>query len=225
MNILAIDTAVSVLSVALSAGDDVWCFEADAGLRHSELAMDSVDLLFKKAGLEPGELSGVLCMGGPGSFTGLRIGFSLAKGMALALGIPFVPIPSLDCMAHPFSCRPGLVIPVIDAKKSAFFCALYSGGRQLCPGMDAGPALIAQTITGALESLPGEKQVLLTGPDAEKLYPLLPEGLASLAGGALKGYARTLLDIAKKCKIFDNCDTDWFSGPEYIRKSDAELNL
>ncbi len=145
MNLLAIDTATDTLSVAIGtagtngAASSTWLFEADAGLRHSELAMDSIDQLMRKAALQPSDLSGVVCMGGPGSFTGLRIGFSIAKGLALALGIPFAPIPTLDCMARPFSALPELIVPVIDAKQKAFFCAIYHGGKCLCPGMDAAP--------------------------------------------------------------------------------------
>ena len=101
MNLLAIDTATEQFSVALAAGTDTaapasWLFEADAGLRHSELVMDIVDMLMDKAALKPPDLSGVVCMGGPGSFTGLRIGFAIAKGLALSLSIPFAAIPTLD---------------------------------------------------------------------------------------------------------------------------------
>ena len=143
MNLLAVDTAASTLSVALAAGEDTWLFEAAAGLRHSELLIDSIDMLTRKAGLKPEDLNGVACMGGPGSFTGLRIGFSLAKGLALSLGIPFAAIPTLDCMALPFSAWPGMVVPVIDAKNNSFFCALYRGNERISPYMDAEAAEIA----------------------------------------------------------------------------------
>ena len=232
MNLLAVDTASSILSAALSAGEQTWYFEADAGLRHSELLMDCVDLLMKKAGLQPENLSGVLCMAGPGSFTGLRIGFSLAKGLALSLGIPFVPIPTLDCMARPFSFWPGPVIPVIDAKKNAFFCALYQGGRRLCPDMDAEAAEIARTAAEAVKRGPsGEKAVLLTGPDAEKLRGVLgPEFERQQSGVTVIaekesgwGKARTLIEMARETPLLRNDNTDYFSGPRYLRKSDAEL--
>lgn len=222
MNLLAVDTSSSILSIALGAGNETWYFEADAGLRHSELLLDSVDLLLQKAGIPQAELSGVVCMGGPGSFTGLRIGFSFAKGLALALGIPFAPVPTLDSMAHPFAAWPGLVAPVIDAKKSAFFCALYRDGKRLCPDMDAGAAEIA----GAIAALAGDSPVLLAGADAEKLYSELPPELANGAArdAAIRcdksprgGYARALLDIAQKAGLPHN-DIDGFAGPEYLRK-------
>jgi tRNA threonylcarbamoyladenosine biosynthesis protein TsaB len=210
MNLLAIDTATDIFSVAVSKGDknplrspfgDTWLFEADVGLRHSELSMDCVNMLLRQAGLKPEDLNGVICMGGPGSFTGLRIGFSLAKGLACALGIPFAAVPTLDCMAWPFSSLPETVAPVIDAKKGAFFCAFYQKGKRLRPDMDATPGEIADEIAAnhcprrapSLETadsscagttliVPGQRPLtgrfigpplLLTGPGAPLLYDKL----------------------------------------------------
>ena len=221
MNLLAIDTATDRLSTALSAGSDTWLFEADAGLRHSELIMDSIDMLLQKAGLKPGDLSGIVCMGGPGSFTGLRIGFAVAKGLALSLNIPFTAIPTLDCMAWPFSAWPGIVVPVIDAKKSAFFCSMYRSGTALTPGMDVGPAEIARI----LAAVPAPNHALLIGPGA----PLLFEQLSGTEGIELGkdlrwGNAGTLLRITQKTGMAQTA-ADYSRGPVYIRKSDAEINL
>jgi tRNA threonylcarbamoyladenosine biosynthesis protein TsaB len=228
--LLAIDTAAAILSIALEVEEQTWYFEANAGLRHSDLAMDIIDLLLKNAGIDANQLSAALCMGGPGSFTGLRIGFSIAKGLGLAQGIPFIPIPSLDCMAWPWTVWPGLVIPVMDAKKNAFFCAVYQEGRRLTADMDAEPARIAGEIKkNCREPHKLPVPLLLTGPDAEKLRPFLekelPEGMIRVTAGPPGGYARELLAIAKKGKLLDNYTVDWFSGPEYIRKSDAELHI
>jgi len=229
VNLLAIDTATEKLSIALAAGNDIWLFEADAGLRHSELVMETIDMLFQKAALKPEDLSGIVCMGGPGSFTGLRIGFSLAKGLALALNCPFAAIPTLDCMARPLSSLKGLVMPVLDAKRSSFFCALYRDGVRICADMDAGPSAIADAI--AIETAKAQlKQVLLFGPGAEMLYGKLTQlpqsplaDIDILVGKGLRwGNAQTLLEIALDTDIFANNVTDFSAGPEYIRKSDAE---
>jgi tRNA threonylcarbamoyladenosine biosynthesis protein TsaB len=229
MNLLAIDTATEQFSVALAAGEDaaapaVWLFEADAGLRHSELVMDIIDMLLGTAALKPRDLSGVVCMGGPGSFTGLRIGFAIAKGLSLALGIPFAAIPTLDCLAWPFSAWPGTVVPALDAKKGAFFCALYRDGKRLCPDMDAPPDAIASAISAALAAAPG--QILLTGPAAPLLYEKVytPEtNLTINPGKGLRwGNAQTLLHIAQETNCITQCNTDPSCGPVYIRKSDAE---
>ena len=224
MNLLAIDAATEQFSVALAAADAVsstWLFEADAGLRHSELLMDCIDTLVTMAALKPQDLSGVVCTGGPGSFTGLRIGFSVAKGLALSLGIPFAAIPTLDCMARPLRSWPGIIMPVLDAKKKAFFCALYRGGEKLCPDMDAEPTQIAQTIASA-------GGAMLFGPGAQMLYDALQTTGCDIADTTLGkdlrwGNAETLLHIAAETDIFAQGNIDYTSGPEYIRKSDAEI--
>jgi tRNA threonylcarbamoyladenosine biosynthesis protein TsaB len=185
--------------------------------------MDSVDMLMRKAALKVEKLSGIVCMGGPGSFTGLRIGFSLAKGLALSLNIPFAAIPTLECMARPFAVWPGIVVPVLDAKKEAFFCALYRGGKQLCPVMDCNPAEIARAVAQAQPASP----TLLAGPAA----PALGEKLTALGVTDINyekslrwGNAETLLLIARETvSIFS--DTGYSNGPEYVRKSDAEIGM
>ncbi|MCL2762093.1 MAG: tRNA (adenosine(37)-N6)-threonylcarbamoyltransferase complex dimerization subunit type 1 TsaB [Treponema sp.] len=222
MNLLAIDTATETISVALGInGKDTWFFEVDAGLRHSELIMDSIDMLLQKAAIKPEALSGVLCMGGPGSFTGLRIGFSLAKGLALSLGLPYAAIPTLDCLAWPFSAWPGIIMPVLDAKKQAFFCALYHNGKRLCPDMDAAPAEIARAIADTGMPAP----VLLVGPGAPILHEHLTDTVPGIQWGkGLRwGNAGTLLRIAQETRIIANNTAHYANGPEYIRKSDAEL--
>jgi tRNA threonylcarbamoyladenosine biosynthesis protein TsaB len=223
MNILALDTAAAVLSVALSTGDEVWHFEAEGGLRHGELLMGAVDRLLDSAGIEPADLDLAACMKGPGSFTGLRIAFAAAKGLSLSLGIPMVSAPTLDCMAASWDSWPGIVLPVMDAKKGRFYAALYRGGRRLGEYLDAPPGELAAALSAA--GAAGEP-VMLTGPAAllvpEKLKPQAPNSFFVDPGGK-RGNAWKLLDIVKKNAILDGVG-EIFSGPLYLRKSDAELS-
>jgi tRNA threonylcarbamoyladenosine biosynthesis protein TsaB len=229
MKMLAIDSATEILSVALGTDQGTWTASADAGLRHSEILMDLADGLLRLAGLAPEDLDAVACMKGPGSFTGLRIGFASAKGLALALGIPFAAVPTLDCMALPFSPLPFAVLPVIDAKKRRFFTALYRGSERLTGFMDGTPDEIVRILLG--ESEKNEMRgVIITGPAAEMIYTDLSSALGKVSqGGCLypvfpnrRGWSVELLEMAKK-QTFDADELN--GGPEYIRKSDAELNL
>jgi tRNA threonylcarbamoyladenosine biosynthesis protein TsaB len=224
MNILALDTAAAVLSVALSTGDDVWYFEADCGQRHGELLMDAVDSLLNSADIAPGDLDMAACMKGPGSFTGLRIAFAAAKGLSLSLGIPMVSVPTLDCMAASPAFWPGIVLPAMDAKKGRFYAALYRGGRRLGDYLDAAPEELAAAL-GAAEH--GNEPVLLTGPAAdlvrEKLKFPAPDRLFVDPEGA-RGKARELLDIAQN-NAMPAKGAEVFSGPLYLRKSDAEMTF
>jgi tRNA threonylcarbamoyladenosine biosynthesis protein TsaB len=229
VTILAVDTATAILAGALSTQEGNWYMEVDAGQRHSELLMDVTDQMMKIAGLRPTDLDLVACMKGPGSFTGLRIGFATAKGLCLSLGIPLRAIPTLDCMAAPYSQWPGMVLPVIDAKKHCYFTALYRRGERLSEYMDKAAADIGGLIADT--SLQHDL-ILLTGPDAAMLQSELPDILEHtlwnrirLDPGCRKGRARELLDlvaieVAKKDSIANDAV---FSGPLYVRKSDAEL--
>jgi tRNA threonylcarbamoyladenosine biosynthesis protein TsaB len=233
--ILALDTATAILSAALTAGDRYWHREADAGLTHSELLLTLVDSLLRDAALRPGDLEAVACMKGPGSFTGLRIGFAAAKGMALALGIPLIACPTLDCAAYPWSPWPGLVIPVLDARKRRFFTALYAGGKRVSEEMDAGPRDIGERIAAYLRSrdLPGATPILVTGPEAPLFLSRLEEETEPGEKHPLpsrpyldplcrKGRGLELAAVAKERLIMNNESSDVLSGPEYLRKSDAE---
>ncbi|MDL2228920.1 tRNA (adenosine(37)-N6)-threonylcarbamoyltransferase complex dimerization subunit type 1 TsaB [Treponema sp. OttesenSCG-928-L16] len=222
MNILAIDTATAILSAALSSPRGIHYIEADAGLRHSECLMELIDRIMALAGLEAAGLEAVACMKGPGSFTGLRIGFAAAKGLAFSLSIPLLSVPTLDCMAAPFSFWEGIVLPVMDAKKHHFFTALYDGSKRISDYMDAGVPEIA-------EQLPKERPILLTGPDAPMLKPLLKGYVNEVYlfedPSYRHGKGRELLEIVSKDAIFYYKQDVETAGPLYLRKSDAELSL
>jgi len=224
VNLLAIDAASSVLSVAVCRGDDVRHIEAQAGMKHSELVMSLIDEQMKLLSLNAGDLDGVLCMGGPGSFTGLRIGYSIAKGLALSLSIPFAPVPTLDCIA--FACRrdSGLLVPLIEARKNAYFWTVFRGGQRLVPDADAPTGEIADAVNKYLQN----EKVILAGPGAQGLFDALTEDVKQnvVLDEKKFGYADELIAIAKTKNIFHNDNTAFlYSGPEYIRKTDAELSL
>jgi tRNA threonylcarbamoyladenosine biosynthesis protein TsaB len=231
LNILAIDTATPILSAALGIGEKTICTEAGEGHHHSETLMEIIESLLKQAGLNRENIEAAACMKGPGSFTGLRIAYAAAKGFALSLGIPLGAVPTLDCMAFPFSDRPALVLPVIDAKKKCFFTALYRRNERISAYLDVELSVLSQKIEDCLTN-ENEKALIITGPDAEMVYsgllslPFFAEkwtGVMTLDPLCRKGWAKELLEIAKKRSIFNNYNNELFSGPEYIRKSDAEL--
>jgi tRNA threonylcarbamoyladenosine biosynthesis protein TsaB len=232
MTILALDTATSILSIALSSQAPssrraLWYFEMDAGLKHSESLMEGADMLLKTAGLNREDLDLIACMRGPGSFTGLRIGFSVGKGLALARGIPLVSVPTLDCMAYSHGIWPGAVLPVIDARKGRYFTALFQGAERISPYMDTDAGKIGELISRP----PGIGPLLITGPDAyivkDEVEKILPSGRHFPERMAVdpcynSGKSKELLEIAEKKFILEK-ENDVLRGPEYLRKSDAEL--
>lgn len=217
---LALDTAGEVLSVALRTTEGLYLAEIDAGLRHSERLMELVDSLFSSARMPPAELSFVACLGGPGSFTGLRIGMSTAKGLAVSLGIPLYSVPTLDCVAYSHRVWPGPVIPVIDARRGRWFAAPFRSGERLAQDAELG--------TEELADLTGGPQggALLCGPGAEaaseailRAQSFRPE--AEVFGR--RGRGRELLDLAQaRFSSQDPGEKDEV-GLQYLRKSEAEL--
>jgi len=224
LNLLAIDSASSILSVSVAKKDEVFCGEIQAGVKHSELVMDLIDSLMKRAALSPDDLDGVLCTGGPGSFTGLRIGFSIAKGLALSLSIPFASVPTLDCMAFPCLGRGRTVLAVMQARKNTFFYSFYNTAfkNESSPNEDAQASRIEREIERYSE------KIILTGTGAPVLYDLLSREAKEKVEPDFpdRGFSREIITIAKIRKIMDNDNSAFlFSGPEYIRKTDAEINL
>jgi len=228
MNLLAIDSACSILSIAVSKGDDIIYTETDAETKQSEIAMECIDSQMKKTSLKPQDLNGILCMGGPGSFTGLRIGYSIAKGLALSLSIPFVPVPTLDCIAYQITTDNSaetfeIALTAIEARKNAFFYAFFRSGERLTPDTDG----TAEQIIAAINSYKSKK-IMLAGPGAISLYSALPPQTKNniIIDDKIRGYAKELILIAKDKNLFNNDNSAYlYSGPEYIRKTDAELNL
>jgi tRNA threonylcarbamoyladenosine biosynthesis protein TsaB len=225
MNLLAIETAASVLSVAVQNGQEIFESETIEGTRHSELVMEIIDSQMKKAALSPKDLNGILCMGGPGSFTGLRIGYSIAKGLALSLSIPFASVPTLECIVNNENFKQGPTLAVIEARKNAYFNAFFKDGQKLTEDKDSDLSQITDDITQYVKN---GQQITLTGYGSKILYDSLPENLKTNISlvNENNGYAKELIAIAKNKKLFSNdCAANLYSGPEYIRKTDAEIAL
>jgi len=163
-------------------------------------------------------------MGGPGSFTGLRIGYSAAKGLALSLSIPFAPIPTLECLVCGERFKKGVTLAVIDARKNAWFNAFFKDGNRLTEDMDSELSQITEEIKRYVK----DGKITLTGYGSQTLYEALPEELKAniTLVNENKGYAKELIAIAEDKKLFSGDSTaNLYSGPNYIRKTDAEIAL
>lgn len=131
--ILAIDTSADFLSIAILKGRDMLArFHRKSGMRHSILLVPTIDKLLKRSKIQ---LKGIDCFAvsiGPGSFTGLRIGVTVIKGLSYALKKPVVAVPTLDAIAWNAIRFKGIICPVLDARKNKVYACIYrSDGRSL----------------------------------------------------------------------------------------------
>ena len=123
--ILAIDTAAPRLQLALLAGEKLDVSVDEIAQGHAEILFDRIDALLARNGLAYGALTRIAVTTGPGSFTGLRIGLSAARGLGLALSIPVVGVPSLMAISLGTQCRPSAVL--LDARRGEAYFQLFSG--------------------------------------------------------------------------------------------------
>ena len=123
--ILCLETATPSCSVALvHNGEVLACEEDPKGQNHSEKITLFIDKVMKKAGISYDQLDAVAVSMGPGSYTGLRIGVSTAKGICYAVSKPLIAVETLHAMAY--GCKNnGILIPMIDARRMEVYAAIF----------------------------------------------------------------------------------------------------
>lgn len=119
--ILSLESATSVCSVALSRGSELLSIkETVEGNRHSEWMTLYVEHCMKSANVEYSEIDAIVVSKGPGSYTGLRVGYSIAKGLAYQLDIPIIEVNTIRSISFGLKDELGkndLVVPMIDARR------------------------------------------------------------------------------------------------------------
>ena len=126
MKILAFDCSSKTMAAAIAEDGAVLAADYAAENRnHAPYLMPMIDGLFKKTGLKPRDIDLIAVTVGPGSFTGLRIGVATAKGFSDMLNIPLLPICSLDALALNYRDYQGILVPIMDARKSQVYGAVY----------------------------------------------------------------------------------------------------
>lgn len=126
MCILAIESATNVASVALVTTDTILAeISLNTGKTHSQRLMPLLAKMMEEAELELADLDGIAVSGGPGSFTGLRIGMATAKGLAYASQKPLILVSTLDSLAYNYAGSAVVICPILNARKNEVYTALY----------------------------------------------------------------------------------------------------
>lgn len=222
MLVLAIDTSNTTLSIAL-VNDEQSLLEITETTKndHSKRLMPAIERLFKETGYEPKQLDCIAVAEGPGSYTGVRIGVTVAKMLAWTLGKPLVSMSSLELVARNMM-EDGLVVPLFDARRETIFAGVYDA-RTKEVVIEDGHYELRQLLKLLNES---NRKMYFLGNDVMRYWEIIVEVLGDKAINVededLKiPHATILGKMAMSLKPMDNVHA---FVPKYHRLPEAEMN-
>jgi tRNA threonylcarbamoyladenosine biosynthesis protein TsaB len=228
--VLGLDTGGPQASLAVSAHGAILASITPPRRAHGEAVVNAIDDLLRRQGLTVGELAAIAVGIGPGSFTGLRIALSYAKGVALATGCGMVGIPSLDALALCALELPGLqagstICPVLDARKGEVYAALYrhvgNGVEKLSGEFLAKPRDLAMHIKG---------EVVYLGDGTVSYGAVLKDGAVdgrvTVADMSIAPPSAVMIAALGAARMADDqADSVGSLQPLYVRPAEAELKI
>lgn len=240
MKAIALDTASTCISIAAKNGDMNARVTLDIGMHQSEKLVPTIAYVMEQCSLKPEDIEFTAICRGPGSFTGLRLGFAALKALEFSTHCKTYGVPSLDVYAYPFASWKGFVLSVIDAKKDRFYFSVYQNGNLVTGPKDVLPeeidSLLSEIITKeATVNANNTSKIpfLVVGPDARyfksimnEQFPKLDLTLFDFGLSCMPSSTDALFEIANTS--FTNNDKSLaplaeYEGPLYIRKSEAEI--
>lgn len=221
---VGIETANAPLSVTVvKDGKVVAEVVQNIKLTHSAGAMPAVEAILAKAGVKPAEVDAIAVSEGPGSYTGVRIGVTLAKTLAWTLKKPLIGVSSLKVLAANVSLYDGLICPLFDARRNNVYTAVYKGAT-----LETVMADHHDHINGLLQCLKElAEPVLFVGVDVDVFWEQIVEELGNKAYRAPFSYdlprASEVVRLASACELPSVEATHHFV-PQYKRIAEAEAN-
>ncbi len=215
--LLHIESTSTVCSIAVSKGADLVAIkELNNGYTHAENLHVFIDELLKENTLKPNDLSAVSISSGPGSYTGLRIGFSAAKGLAYALQIPLISIDTLKALsvaAIKKTTTNALFCPLMDARRMEVYCASYD--NQLNEVLPIQALVLTEDSIKAFDL---NKPIYFFGdgmPKAKELLQTIPQ---SFFMDDIIASASNMIELAfAKYQVKDFVDVA-YSEPNYLKE-------
>lgn len=217
-SILCIDTATNICSVCVARdGKLVAERETTKSMSHTSLTSVFVQEVLEEANIPIQELTAVAVSGGPGSYTGLRVGISLAKGICTGARIPFIAINTLEALAMASIDNYGeahanaLYLAMIDARRMEVYMAAYEADEACV--LENEPYIIE---AGAFQDwLAKYDNLVLSGDGAEKCIEFL--GNAALIDSGIRCSASNLIKLAFRRLKAANFDDLAYYSPNYIK--------
>jgi tRNA threonylcarbamoyladenosine biosynthesis protein TsaB len=211
--ILNIETSTTNCSVSLSKEGETLVLKEDYNINysHSERLHVFIDDVLKSSHYALKDLDAIAVSKGPGSYTGLRIGVSAAKGLCFALDIPLISISTLEALAHQVTIPKGLIIPMLDARRLEVYSAVFNSKYDLIRQIEAE----VLDNTSFKEYLENEK-IYFIGNGVTKTKELISHNNAVFIENKLPS-AKTMAELAyNKFKISDFENVAYFE-PFYLK--------
>ena len=224
-SILSIETSAGVASAAVTVGEKLVCEVAVNNKKtHSQTLMPIIDKVLAQAEMQIEDIDVIAVSSGPGSFTGLRIGISTAKGLAHALGKPIVGISTLTAMAYCLPFCEYIIAPIMDARRSQVYNAVYEWKNGELEEIEPPRALSVDELCDEL--LKSDRKTVFVGDGV----PVYREVIENRLGGkavfapscANMQRASALAPPAEKLFAKGEVLTCYELKPVYLRKSQAE---
>ena len=212
--ILNIETATDVGSVCISKGNKILVLkESTSPFSHAKETTLLIAACLKEAQLQMNELEAVAVSRGPGSYTALRVGFSVAKGICYALDIPLIGVDTLCALALAASKvqHGDWYIPMIDARRMEVYTAFFDK-KMNC--FKAAHALVLDKMTFAFAT-EQEKQIVFAGNGSKKFQQIVEQQKFIFAD--LKCSAAHLVPLAYQSYQFSQFESLAYSEPSYLK--------
>ena len=225
MRLLAFDGTAKLASVAVREdGKTFASYTIDNGLTQSELLLPMAEDMLRSLKLGFSDIDCYATSVGPGSFTGVRIGVSLIKGLAFGRDIPCVPVSTLEALAENLRPLDGIIVPCMDARRAQVYNAVFecSGGKLRRLTEDRAVSL--QQLSEELEKYSG-KRIYLSGDGYEiaRQYLLCKGVMCESTPGALIGQsASSVAAVAERKLAAGETVSDRELSPIYLRMPQAE---
>lgn len=224
MRILALDSSGLVATVALLENDQTIAeYTVNYKKTHSQTLLPMLDEIVRMTEFDLNTIDAIAVAGGPGSFTGLRIGSATAKGLGLALGKPLIHVPTVDGMAYQLYGVKGLICPMMDARRNQVYTGIYRF-EETFEVVEGQMAIAVSELIEKLNAY-GEKVVFL-GDGVPVYNKMLEEGLrieyTFAPAFANRQSAAAVGTLAMKYFEEGKIESASAHQPDYLRLSQAE---
>ncbi|CBE68613.1 MAG: tRNA (adenosine(37)-N6)-threonylcarbamoyltransferase complex dimerization subunit type 1 TsaB [Candidatus Methylomirabilis oxygeniifera] len=223
MLVMGIDTSTLRGGVALVSGQGVVCdYTLNVKATYSERLLPLIDRALQDAGITLPQVEGLAVAVGPGSFTGLRIGLSTAKGLAIAGGQPLVGVSTLEAMAWTLPFCAYQICPTLDARKGELYCALFRCEEDRLIRLTDDTAVAPERLFSQIQ----EPTVFL-GDGLVSYEGLVQSQLKELALfpplAGCGGRAAAVAELGRRRLLQGHREDLAHLAPKYLRPSEAEL--